>query len=447
MGGKRFLSLALLTCVAVSHAPVASEPASIEIESLRARIDGQGDRADLRRFWARLKQRGSPIIQRAGAGKGKMLVTFVWQGTGAENRSPVSVFGEFNHVPWQQGDPLLNLPGTDVWYRSYSLDERITQPYLFLTEDARAHGQDVQRTYSADLTDGKPTTFQLFLDPNNHRTIENVYWGVPSRENYFLGPKADLGRTKIGADRSRLRGRITEHVMQSLTLGNSRRIWIYVPPSMGRNEVPALMVLFDGRSYIHAAQVPKMLETLIASRTIKPTIAVFVDTIDLEHRFRELCRPKENFAQFVANELRPFIERETGKAFAASDTVLAGASCGGLTASYIATQFPDRFGKVIGQSSAFWLGPESTDEHSDWLIRRIVQFPAKPVRFYLSYGNFENEDDIVLPNRRFATALRKRGYTVCLTETPGYHTFLDWRLALEPALKAQLPYRDGLASC
>lgn len=445
---RPWLSLLFLlpACATGAQWQPSAEPMEREIALLTTRIDGKDDQEDLSRFWARMDRIGSPIIARSSTDSRKMTVTFVWRGTGKEIESPVGVFAEFNQKPWQDGDPLTNIAGTDVWYRSYELDARVAQPYVMLTRNAAAHGQPVQRLYTNDEGPGEAKSYQLFLDPRNRRTLQTVYWGEKSFENFFVGPDASGRLPREFALRKPSGVRMAEHWLPSSTLGNTRRIWIQRTSSPRGTAAPALLIFFDGKSYIHAARTPEMLERLAAARKIGPTLAVYLDTIDLEHRFRELCRPDGHFSRYVADELLPFVTAETGMTFAAQDTVLAGASCGGLAASHIATLYPEKFGGVIGQSSAFWLGPTAMEEHADWLLGRVAAAPADPVRFHLSYGAFENSDDIVLPNRRFAAGLKERRYPVCILETPGYHTFLDWSMALEPAILAQLSGRSGKES-
>jgi enterochelin esterase family protein len=261
-----FWRFALVALVAFIASPGSSEPVS-EIHRLKAQMDGNADRADLKRFWSRIARQGTPLIEPSHSEKGKMIVTFLWRGTGAEDRSPVAVFGPFNSVPWQRGDLLQNLPGTDVWYRSYHLDDRIAAPYLLLTEDAARHGRDIERLHAPDDDKGGSKPLQLFLDPYSRKTIENVYWGPLTRENYFAGFRSVLGTS--GMARARDPGQtMAEYDLKSLALQNSRRVWIYAPEVARQAKKPALLIVFDGRSYIHAAQMPAMLDQLMTAGRI-----------------------------------------------------------------------------------------------------------------------------------------------------------------------------------
>jgi enterochelin esterase family protein len=49
------------------------------------------------------------------------------------------------------------------------------------------------------------------------------------------------------------------------------------------------------------------------------------------------------------------------------------------------------FGKVYSQSGSFWWSPEGKglESESEWLTRRFVEAPAKPVEFLLEAGLFE----------------------------------------------------------
>jgi enterochelin esterase-like enzyme len=422
---------------------------SPRLAALAEKMDGHDDEAELRAFWHEVEQSGTPLIEPAGK-NGKSVVTFVWRATGSEAEVPVAIFGEFNAVPWSTGDLLSRLEKTDVWYRSYRFDRRLSLTYSLISANASRHGHRVQRVYRPDEPGEGSTAYDLFLDPFNRLTIENVYWGVDSNENYFVGPVAPRETWLDQEIPASARGRVEEFEVNSQLLGNSRQISMYIPAdAMAGGEAPALLVLFDGPSYLHAGQAQRMLDNLIATRRIVPTVAVFVDTIDLDHRFPELCQPNAAFADFIVQEVVEQVRQRTQVTRDPARSVIAGASCGALSASYVAMRHSGVFGNVLGQSSALWLGPEPSTYHTDWLARSYARHPRLPLRFYLSASSFENRKDIVLPSRRFRNVLKKKGYAVCLREAPGYHTFLDWRIGLPAALEALLPARSpaGEAEC
>ena len=128
---------------------------------------------------------------------------------------------------------------------------------------------------------------------------------------------------------------------------------------------------------------------------------------------------------------------------------LAGSSFGGLASSYIALQYPDRFGKVLSQSGSYWWSFPAKHPQFDgsdkpgWLRRRFAErtttTTTTKTQFYLSAGTFEgapNAQGVLEQNRLQRDVLRAQGYSVAYQEFMGGHDHLAWRATLPDALIA-----------
>lgn len=106
---------------------------------------------------------------------------------------------------------------------------------------------------------------------------------------------------------------------------------VYTPPDGAKTR--GLPVLFDGEDMTRVP-TPAILDHLIAAKRIPPMIAVFIGNAPGARPVELPCNPK--FAQFVHDEVLPWVRRTCGGSDAADRTVIAGSSYGGLAATFIA---------------------------------------------------------------------------------------------------------------
>jgi enterochelin esterase-like enzyme len=432
---KRF-ALRLAAAFALAVAACPGFAAAVESPRLIAvqRAAGKGDAASaIDRFWRDVARRGTPLVEPVPGRPDEVRVTFLFRGAADGGPVDLAVFGVFNPVPWDRGDPLERLAGTDIWYRSYVLPAAMRAPYLLIGPQPAMAGLARQRTWNVEQPDGSKLAYSLFLDPLNRRTIDDVFFKPPSRDNVFEGPAAPA---ETWLDKGPLRGSVTTLDVRSEILGDTRRVTIYLPPRRTRSDGPIpMLLLFDGQSYAVPGMVPQMLDGLIAAGRIPPMGAVMLDSVSSDQRQIDL-KANERFEDFVVRELVPPLRQRFGFSDDPVRTIVAGASLGGLAAGHIALRHPQMFGNVIAQSPSLWWAPEAVKGEYDWLAGQYAAAPRLPIRFYLDVGSLEDAEDMVEPNRRFATLLRSKGYEVCRSEFLGGHTFLHWRMDLPRALVA-----------
>jgi enterochelin esterase family protein len=209
------------------------------------------------------------------------------------------------------------------------------------------------------------------------------------------------------------------------TYGAPRRVWVYTSPG-AEGHPHNLLILLGGETYMDDFALPAMLEPLVASGKVPPTVAVMVDTS--AQRPADLANSPK-FDAFVMKTLLPFIRARAGGLPEPRRVTVCGFSVGGLTAAYLAFRHPDVFGNVLSQSGAFWRGPSDAPDPPEWLTEQLRTHPRLPIRFYLEVGGAETR--ILDANRHLRDVLAARKYVFAYTEVPGAkHDVAHWRTAL-----------------
>ncbi|MGH7742265.1 MAG: alpha/beta hydrolase [Candidatus Eiseniibacteriota bacterium] len=260
----------------------------------------------------------------------------------------------------------------------------------------------------------------------------------------LLGPAAHLPTATASARAAH--GQVTETTFQGLADGRLRHVWIYTPPADSAKVATErdLLLVFDGGQYLDEIPLPRMLDSLIASRRIPPMVAVLVDDSTGSARLADLAN-QERFVTLIADELMPWVRERWKVTRDPHRSFITGSSAGGLAAAFLATRRPDLFGNVLSQSGAFWRGAAgSNGPPFEWLTAQIGSSPRRDVRYVLDVGSTESRGaiggtapSILDANRRLRDALRARGYEVTYTEIPGgVHAPLTWSPRLPVGLVA-----------
>jgi len=258
-------------------------------------------------------------------------------------------------------------------------------------------------------------------DPESPGSEEEIWSvvelpGAPRQP--FVSPSPDVAKGQVRLIR-----------YESPMLKNKRRIWVYTPPGYTPTGEPyGLLVLFDGWDYTQVIPTPTILDNMEASGVIQPLVAVMIDQID---RSNELAL-NQTFADFVANEVVPWIRQRYHVTAKPERTIIGGLSLGGLAAAYTALRHPEVFGNVLSQSGSYQYGAD--DEKG--LIRQFVLHEKVPIRFYLEAGLLEvnTVPSLLYSNRRLRDVLEAKGYSVRYSEYNGRHDYICWRGSLSEGL-------------
>ncbi len=210
-----------------------------------------------------------------------------------------------------------------------------------------------------------------------------------------------------------------------------------------------LLVLSDGGLYVNAAHVATTLDNLIAAGVIPPLVAVMLDN---PNRGRELSCSSA-YADFLAEEIVPWARANYHATDRPEQTIIGGASLGGLQAAFVGLKHPEVFGNVLSQSGAFPWKPDGEKEY-EWLNRQFAPSPRLPLRFSFEAGLLEGtwwwrslvpvspngppviDPTLLAANRNLRDTLLSKGYPVHYAEFNGNHGFLNWRGTLASHLIA-----------
>ena len=409
---------------------VTDQPSSPRLLALRDRL-GSGDRAALDKFWKEISEQGAPIIEPATENNREVLVTMLWRGTAETKNVFVFRLGEVNK-------PMMRLLDTDVWYKTFRFQKGARFIYQLATNlpDPKEWGGIIRFAGAMKNDPLNPNQYVERADelkPDDVRTFSAVE--LPSADSQAWNV------TKPGVPT----GQVKRDKFISKLLGNERPIWIYTPHGYSADHKYGLLVLSDGGGYVNSAHVATTLDNLIAARLIPPLVGVMVDN---PNRWPELsCNP--TYADFLATEIVPWARANYHATDRPEQTIIGGASLGGLAAACAGLRHPEVFGNVLSQSGAFDWKPESEKEW-EWLNRQLAASPRLPLRFSFEAGLMERtwwwrflpqRDPLPLPpvlmvNRNLRDTLTSKGYSVHYTEFNGNHGFLNWRRTLASHLIA-----------
>ena len=387
----------------------------------------QGDVSAEKHFWHTVVTEGTPLIE--DYDKNQNILTFLYHGSSSTQN--ISILG----APYDGQVYLTLLPNSTIWFKSYLVPKSSRFTYRISVNVPQLLEPSWSEQFLASFTTS-------ITDPKNIQPKfgQDDIFGQASTVTLQLAPP-DL----FTEQRSAPSGDIKELEFCSKQLNNTRKITIYQPNSLYELDRTApLLFIFDGTDYLTKIPMPIILDNLIAQKTIPPLRAIFVDPSDPAARALELT-PNPKFADFLANELKPWICQHLNIHPNAEDTVLCGSSFGGLASLYIAFNYPEHFGKVLSQSGSFWWHPNSalSEEKimTHWFSDLVNNSPTKPIKVYMNAGLFEAAPkayEILENNRTLASTLQNSGYTVTYEEFAAGHDYFSWRVTLVHGLNALL---------
>lgn len=138
-------------------------------------------------------------------------------------------------------------------------------------------------------------------------------------------------------------------------------------------------------------------------------IVIAIDHAE-EERIREFSPPEvtkfgvsagRQYAQFMAEELKPFVDKNFRTLPGRQSTGIGGSSMGGLISIYCGFIYPEIFGKMMIFSPSLWLTPKI-------YFHAINFFNPFQTKIYLYAGG--NEGSNMIPNvQRLRAALQRKG--------------------------------------
>jgi predicted alpha/beta superfamily hydrolase len=188
--------------------------------------------------------------------------------------------------------------------------------------------------------------------------------------------------------------------MKIEALGRERTIRLYLPPGYdASDERYPVLYMHDGQNLFDPAlsftgvdwDVDGTMTKLIGSGQVREAIVVGISNTPL--RGREYMPAKavapdrraqllsDEYLRFIVEELKPAIDATYRTKPSREDTLVMGASMGGLISAYAVSEYPDVFGAAGGMST-HW--PADDGVVIDYLAAHL---PARGAhRFYFDHG-------------------------------------------------------------
>jgi predicted alpha/beta superfamily hydrolase len=250
-------------------------------------------------------------------------------------------------------------------------------------------------------------------------------------------------------------------------LGSRRAILVFLPPGYESEPDRRYPVLYmhDGQNLFDAATsfigvewaVDETVARLTDAGTMEPVIVVGIsNTADRVFEYTPFADASgrgggaELYADFVVNDLKPFIDANYRTLRDRANTGVAGSSLGGLVSIYLAWTHPNVFSKVAAMSTSY-----------DWADASIMTFveerdAPRGLKLWLDVGTAEDTtdsdgdgvSDLVLLHRKMVAALVKKGLRLgqdlrSVEEAGAPHNERAWAARLPGALEFLFPPRPG----
>jgi enterochelin esterase-like enzyme len=368
-----------------------------ELTAISGVADPAQRTAQLDALWTQLRNAGQiPYAQGD-------RTAFLYRGAA----SSVALAGDFNG--WNPGGSswrAAQLAGTDLWVLEKTLPTDARLDYKFVLGGSN-----------------------WILDPANSLQI---WSGLGGPNSELRMPDYDYPQETVrqaGVARGQLTGNVK---VRSTRLNYDVSYRVYTPAGYDAATAQNLPVVYvtDGHEYSadHLGSMVVVLDNLIASGKIQPTMAVFIDPRDpatgANRRMSEYGQ-NANFAGFVADELAPRIDAAYRTLASPVGRMILGTSLGGLAAAHLGASRSDAFGHAAVQSPA-----------------SFSQFAPNTLGLYAAPGLADKLDVFVTAGMigdgsagsTFAATLANRGFDYSFMQVNEGHSWGNWRGLLDEIL-------------
>jgi enterochelin esterase-like enzyme len=219
---------------------------------------------------------------------------------------------------------------------------------------------------------------------------------------------------------------------ESKSLGIVRRMHIYTPPGYetSKGEYPVFYLLHGAGGsdddWTSEGRTNFIMDNLIAAGHAKPMIVVMPagHTPAKGHDDFMAALKNGEFEKDFVQDIMPYVESHYRVRSGRNNRAIAGLSMGGFQALNISMAHLDKFA-YIGVFSSGWFGETPESIESKFGAGLDNANAKKGLRvFWFATG----KDDSLIPiTRSTVDLLKKHGFNVELQESPGMHTWINWR--------------------
>lgn len=218
-------------------------------------------------------------------------------------------------------------------------------------------------------------------------------------------------------------------------LSSTRRIWIYLPEGYATSSKKyPVLYMHDGQNLFDEFTsgfgewgVDECLDSLIAKG--KPAaIVVGIDNgAERINEYNPYTTEKygtgkgDAYLEFIAETLKPFIDKHYRTLPSQENTSIAGSSLGGLISYYAMLKYPDTFGNAGVFSPAFWIAPP---------LESFADSASNGIKGKIFFYAGESESDSMVDDMQKImdiTGTHSRTTIYAVTDPEGKHNEQSWR--------------------
>ncbi len=241
-------------------------------------------------------------------------------------------------------------------------------------------------------------------------------------------------------------GAVAEVTYYSTALQRFRRMHVYTPPGYesGENRYPVFYLLhgaWDTDDAWHSVgRAPFIFDNLIADQKAVPMVVVMpaghTGPFPDPSVGRSSSEPeRDGFVEDFVSDIRPYVEKQYRVLTGRKDRAIAGLSMGGAQTLNIAIPHLADYAYIgVYSSGLFELGHSgglnaSPQVGQSWEERNKAMLDNKELKeglrlFWFATGK---EDFLLNVSRATVDLFKKHGFDVKYEETPGGHTWINWR--------------------
>lgn len=161
-------------------------------------------------------------------------------------------------------------------------------------------------------------------------------WGTPEHRTRSLHP------------------RLHHHELYDENCRRPRDVWVYEPYRY--SEPTPLVIVHDGATYTRFLAIADSLDAAISVGDLAPIHVLFIDSTNVELRGRELPF-LEGTTTSITTQFLPWVRSLYRVSRRPEETLINGASFGGLAALMLVSKHPDLVGCALAQSPSLWHTP------------------------------------------------------------------------------------------
>jgi enterochelin esterase-like enzyme len=305
-------NIAALICIACSFAHShcwADNTTSFDtfVSDLEGRSIGERDLL-VEQYLSKVER--SPIIE------GKHRAHFVWFGEAME----VSIEGDIQKAfSTPEVMRRIDCGDRDLFHISYTVPADAIVEYRFIADGKR------------------------ILDPRNPRASQSFDYGD---RNVIAMPdftQAPVTHMRVDIDKGTTNRWVFKTEHRNFT---NQLVWVYTPHGYTKSKTYPVLYVYDGMWALYTRPFVNVVDNLIANGKIEPIVVVF---LSFEDRWNEYIDDSTQYAEWLVDEMLPFIEGHFQVSRSSAERGIIGASAAGHAAVVTALRHSDVFGHFAAQ--------------------------------------------------------------------------------------------------